>query len=242
MTNKKQDFAALHQPGNPVIIYNVWDAGSAKAVAAAGAKAIATGSWAVAATHGYADGEALPLETALVNAGEVVRAVDVPVSVDFERGYGADVHTVAKNAADLAATDAIGINLEDDLAPIADAAARVRACVDAGLFVNARTDIFIKSDPATHDMAMVESAVERAQAYADAGAGCFFAPFLGQPNLIEQLCKLSPIPVNILMLPSFTSPAELAALGVARVSYGSTSYVNAMAALEAAAREAFSGG
>lgn len=242
MTNKKQDFAALHQPGNPVIIYNVWDAGSAKAVAAAGAKAIATGSWAVAATHGYADGEALPLETALVNAGEVVRAVDVPVSVDFERGYGADVHTVAKNAADLAATDAIGINLEDDLAPIADAAARVRACVDAGLFVNARTDIFIKSDPATHDMAMVESAVERAQVYADAGAGCFFAPFLGQPNLIEQLCKLSPIPVNILMLPSFTSPAELAALGVARVSYGSTSYVNAMAALEAAAREAFSGG
>ena len=242
MTNKKQDFAVLHQPGNPVIIYNVWDAGSARAVAAAGAKAIATGSWAVAATHGYADGEALPLEAALSNAGEVVRAVDVPVSVDFERGYGADVHAVAKNAADLAATDAIGINLEDDLAPIADAAARVRACVDAGLFVNARTDLFIKSNPATHDAAMVDAAVERAQAYADAGAGCFFAPFLGQSKLIEQLCKLSPIPVNILMLPSFTSPAELAALGVARVSYGSTPYVNAMAALEAAAREAFSGG
>ena len=242
MTNKKEAFAALHRPGNPVIIYNVWDAGSAKAVAAAGAAAIATGSWAVAAAHGYADGEALPLEAALSNAGEVVRAVDVPVSVDFERGYGADVHAVAKNAADLAATGAIGINLEDDLAPIADAAARVRSCVEAGLFVNARTDLFIKSDPATHDAAMVDAAVERAHAYADAGAGCFFAPFLGDAKLIAKLCEASPIPVNILMLPSFANPAELAALGVARVSYGSTSYVQAMAALEAAAREAFSGG
>lgn len=242
MTNKKEAFAALHQPGNPVIIYNVWDAGSAKAVAAAGAKAIATGSWAVAAAHGYADGEALPLETALSNAGEVVSAVDVPVSVDFERGYGADAHAVAKNAADLTATGAIGINLEDDLAPIADAAARVRACVDAGLFVNARTDLFIKSTPATHDEAMVDAALERARAYADAGAGCFFAPFLGDTKLIAKLCEASPIPVNILMLPSFAGPADLAAFGVARVSYGSASYVRAMAALEAAAREAFGNG
>lgn len=239
MTNKKEAFAKLHQPGNPVIIYNVWDAGSAKAVAAAGAQAIATGSWAVAAAHGFADGEALPLETALANAGEVVRAVDLPVSVDFERGYGADAQAVAKSAADLAATGAIGINLEDDLAPIADAAARMRACVDAGLFVNARTDLFIKSDPSTHDQAMVEAAAERAHAYADAGAGCFFAPFLGDTKLIARLCELSPIPVNILMLPAFTSPADLATLGVARVSYGSTSYVRVMAALEADAREAF---
>lgn len=239
MTNKKDAFASLHQPGNPLILYNVWDAGSAKAVVAAGAKAIATGSWSVAAAHGFADGEALPMDIALANAAEIVGAVDLPVSVDFERGYGADAGEVAANCARLASTGAIGLNLEDNRAPIADAAARVRAACDAGLFVNARTDLFIQSDPATHDDAMAEAAIERAKAYADAGAGCFFIPFLADERLIARLCDHSPLPVNVMMLPAFSGVKRLAELGVARVSYGPGPYRRMMAALEADAREAF---
>ena len=242
MTNKQEIFASLHQPGNPLILYNVWDAGSTKAVAAAGAKAIATGSWSVAAAHGFADGEVLPMETALANAAEIVGATDLPVTVDFERGYGADAAEVGANCARLAATGAIGLNLEDNIAPITEAAARVRAAADAGLFVNARTDLFIQSDPASHDEAMVDAALERAQAYADAGAGCFFAPFLGNEKLLARLCEQSPLPVNAMMLPSFAGPQALAALGVARVSYGPGPYRGAMAWLEAAAREAFGNG
>lgn len=237
--NKQETFAALHIPGQPLILMNVWDAGSAKAVAAAGAKAIATGSWSVAAAHGFADGEALPLDTVLATAGEIVAATDLTVSVDFERGYGADTNEVAASCAKLLETGVIGVNLEDDLAPISDAAARVKAARDSGLFVNARTDLFIKSDPATHDDAMVDAAIERAKAYADAGAGCFFAPFLGDERLIAKLCKASPLPVNIMRLGSPPTIERLAELGVARISHGPAPYRNVMAQLEADAREAF---
>ena len=114
-SEKAARFASLHVPGDPVILYNAWDAGSAKAVAEAGASAIATGSASVAAAHGFHDAEALPLELALANAERVVAAVDLPVTIDFEGGYAVDAEPLAANMKRLAATGAIGCNFEDQV-------------------------------------------------------------------------------------------------------------------------------
>jgi len=110
---KARLFTSLHQPGEPVILYNAWDAGSARVVAEAGAKAIATGSASVAAAHGFADAEALPLELALANAKRVAEAVELPVTIDFEGAYAVEPEGVAANMARLAGTGAIGCNFED---------------------------------------------------------------------------------------------------------------------------------
>ncbi|HKR23657.1 MAG TPA: isocitrate lyase/phosphoenolpyruvate mutase family protein, partial [Allosphingosinicella sp.] len=113
--SKFETFAALHVPGEPLILYNAWDAGSAKVVAEAGARAIATGSASVAAAHGYDDAEGLPLALALANAERVVAAVELPVTIDFEGGYAVAPEGVAANMAKLAATGAVGCNFEDQI-------------------------------------------------------------------------------------------------------------------------------
>ncbi|HMC91132.1 MAG TPA: isocitrate lyase/phosphoenolpyruvate mutase family protein, partial [Allosphingosinicella sp.] len=128
-----QAFAALHKPGAPLILYNVWDAGSARAVAEAGAPALATGSWSVAAAQGFSDAESLPLDMAIANAERVVRAVDVPVSIDFEGGYAVEPERLAVNLERLAGTGAVGCNFEDQVIgaegihPIALQCERIRA-------------------------------------------------------------------------------------------------------------------
>src|SRR4051812_5540158 len=130
---KARLFASLHRPGDPVVLYNVWDAGSAAAVAEAGAKAIATGSWSVAAAHGFHDAEALPLELALANAARVAAAVALPVTIDFEGAYAVEPAGAAANVARLQATGTIGCNFEDQviggegLHPVEVQSARIRA-------------------------------------------------------------------------------------------------------------------
>jgi 2-methylisocitrate lyase-like PEP mutase family enzyme len=246
MTTKTEAFAALHVAGNPLILFNIWDAGSAIAVAKAGAKAIATGSWGLAGAHGIGDGEALPLDTALSTLAEIVSVTDLPVSIDLEAGYGVDAAGVGASVARAAEAGAIGINLEDKdpatrtLFSTADAAARIKAAAASGLFVNARADLFILTPPADHDAAKVDALIERAKAYADAGACGLFAPFLQDSQLIERLCKASPLPVNILMRPGCPDHATLASLGVARISHGHGPWAAAMAALEDQARVALS--
>jgi 2-methylisocitrate lyase-like PEP mutase family enzyme len=243
MTTKLEAFAALHQAGAPLILYNIWDAGSAIAVAKAGAKAIATGSWGVAGAHGIGDGENLPLDTALSTLSEIVAVTDLPVSIDMEAGYGdtpAAVRVSVQRAVD---AGAIGINLEDKdpvtrtLFSVEDASARIAAAAATGVFVNARADLFILTPPAEHDAAKVDALIERAKAYADAGARSLFAPFLQDAPLIERLCKGSPLPVNILMRPGCPDHKGLAELGVARISHGHGPWAAAMAALEEQARE-----
>src|SRR5690606_18996996 len=132
---------------NPIVLFNIWDAGSAKAVAASGAKALATGSWSVAAAHGFEDGEKLPLQLAIENLRRIVAATSLPLTVDLESGYG-DIASTVRQAV---AVGAIGFNFEDgrlgttELHSIADQAARLRdarAAADAtlrGVFINART-------------------------------------------------------------------------------------------------------
>lgn len=244
-TDKAQAFAALHQPGHPLVIYNIWDAGSAKTIEAAGAPALATGSSPVATAMGYADGQIIPLETVLALVARIVECISVPLSVDFEGGYATDAATITANTTRLIHAGAIGLNFEDQiiggsgLHSIAAQAARVAAVVAAGtasgvpLFVNARTDLFLKS-PADQHAAHLPEAIARAQAYAKAGASGFFAPGLTDPALISALIATTTLPVNILISPSAPPAATLAALGVARLSHGPFPWRAQMAALAAA--------
>lgn len=243
MTDKIKEFAALHIPGNPLILYNIWDAGSAAAVARAGVKAIATGSWGVAGAHGISDGEKLPLDTALATLAEIVAVTDLPVSIDMEAGYGADAAGVGASVNRAAAAGAAGINIEDKdpvtrtLFSVAEASARIKAAAASGLFINARADLFILTPAADHDAALVDTVIERARAYADAGARSLFAPFLKDAALIERLCNASPLPVNILMGAGIPDHKTLAGLGVARISHGHGPWAAAMDWLEGEARK-----
>ncbi len=244
---------ALHVKGDPLILFNVWDAGSARAVADAGAKAIATGSWSVAAASGCGDGEDLPLDLAIANAKRIVAAVELPVTIDFEGGYGESSEAISANVTQLIETGAVGCNFEDQIVggegiyctdhQCARIVAMRRAADQAGIafFINARTDIFIQAGETAHEEKHLEEAVRRATAYAEAGASGFFAPCLTRPEQIRKLCQLSPLPVNIMVL-SDTPPArELADLGVARISYGPIPYREMIASLKTAAQQALAG-
>jgi 2-methylisocitrate lyase-like PEP mutase family enzyme len=234
MTNKTESFAAMHIPGNPLILYNVWDAGSTIAVAKAGAKAIATGSWGVAGAHGISDGEKLPLDIAMATLQEILAVTDLPVSIDMEAGYGADAAAVGASVKRAADAGAIGINMEDKdpatrtLFSVQEASARIKAAAATGVFVNARADMFILAPPAEHDAAKVDEMIERAKAYADAGARGLFVPFLQDAALIARLCAGSPLPVNILMRAGCPDHKTLAGLGVARISHGHGPWAAAM--------------
>jgi 2-methylisocitrate lyase-like PEP mutase family enzyme len=243
-----QRFAALHVPGDPVVLFNVWDVGSALAVAKAGAKAIATGSASVAMANGFGDGENLPMEFALGNARRIAASVDLPVTVDFEGAYSNDPAQVAHNFAELADTGVVGCNFEDQrvggegLHPIAWQAERIaaaRGAVGPDFFINVRTDLFLKAPQETHDEAMLNEAVERVRAYADAGASGFFVPMLGDLGMLSRLCAVSPVPVNFMTYPGCPSNADVAATGVARISHGPFPHMALMGQLEDAAREAF---
>ncbi len=249
-TTRAESFAALHKKGDPVILYNIWDAGSAAAVRDAGAKALATGSAPVAMAQGYSDGQNVPFDMALENARRIVDAVDIPVSMDIEGGYADDALGIAANVQRALETGVIGFNFEDqivgtkDLYDIEIQAARVAAmregCDAAGIpaFINARTDIFLKAHPDTHDEAKLEDAMARAKAYADAGASGFFAPGLKDEGLIARLCDSTDLPVNIIALPGTPDTPKLAELGVARVSYGPVPYREMLAWLQDKARQA----
>ena len=240
-----EKFAALHVPGDPVILYNVWDVGSALAVVAAGAKALATGSHPVASAHGFPDGETVPIEFALANAKRIVDAVELPVSVDFEGAYSTDPDQGAANVVRLMATGAVGCNFEDqviggeglhDLALQCRRIAAIRAAVGDAFFINARTDAFLKTK--TWDDALVDQVIERGKAFADAGASGFFVPRISDARHIERVVRDVPLPLNAIAFPGAPPKAEWAAAGVARISHGPFPHMALMKQLEANAREA----
>lgn len=242
----------LHIKGDPLILFNIWDAGSAQAMQEIGAKAIATGSWSVAAAHGFHDGEKLPFDLALANLKRIVASVDLPVTIDLEGGYGQRPAEVQETVIKVMEAGAVGINFEDqivggkELYSIEDQCARIQAIREAAdqasipLFINARTDIFLKTALADHSNRHLEEATRRAFAYAESGASGFFAPGLRNADYIEKLCALSPLPVNILVFPDTPSPKQLASLGVARISYGPAPYRQVMSQLKEAGRKALS--
>lgn len=246
--DKARAFRALHVPGDPLILFNVWDAGSAAAVARAGAKALATGSWSVAAANGFGDGEKIDPELSLAVIARIAAASELPVTADLESGYGEDPEAVHRTVARALAAGVIGCNLEDSFpadgslrevtAQAARYAAARSAAAEAGidLFLNARTDVFFQRPAQDHDAGMVEAALERARVYADAGVDGLFVPGLIDLSLIARLVSASPLPVNIMRTGAEPAIAALAEAGVARVSHGPAPYLQAMAALEEAAR------
>jgi len=253
MTTQKEKaelFNSLHIKGSPVILFNVWDAGSARTIEQAGAKAIATGSWSVAAAQGFDDGEKIPIDLVFANLERIVSSVSVPVTLDFESGYATNVAALKENIRNLIAAGGIGLNFEDrivggdGLHSIEDQSTRIEAIRDAAetagvpLFINARSDVFLQTYPAQHNETELQQALERAEAYAKAGASGFFAPGLRDPDLIRKLCDDSPLPVNILFLPDTPPTKTMAELGVARISYGASPYRLMMAALKEAGEKA----
>lgn len=248
--DKARHFHSLHVPGQPLVLFNAWDAGSASAVAEAGAAAIATGSWSVAAANGFADGERVPLAFALENLRRIVGAVSQPVTVDLESGYGEESAQVASTVAAALEAGAVGCNLEDSipatgaLRAVGEQITRLTAARQAAdqagvpMFINARTDVFFQKPAEAHDMAMVDAALERAHAYAAAGASGLFVPGVVAERLIARLAEASPLPLNVMVMPGVPGRARLADLGVARISHGPGPYRGAMQWLTAAARAA----
>jgi 2-methylisocitrate lyase-like PEP mutase family enzyme len=245
--DKAKTFGALHRKGAPVVLYNIWDAGTAKAVTDAGAKALATGSWSVAAAQGFGDGEKIPLEALVATARQITAANDLPLSVDFEGAYSTEPAGAAENVAKLIGAGAVGINFEDQvvggsgLHPAAKQAARIgaiREMADAkgiAFFINARTDLFLAESDQSRHAGLVDEAIERGKLYAASGASGFFVPGLVEPSLIEKICSASALPVNIMMKPDAPDVKALAKLGVARISYGPGPYRAMMEKLKEAA-------
>jgi 2-methylisocitrate lyase-like PEP mutase family enzyme len=203
---KAARFSELHVKGAPLLLYNAWDAGTAKSILDAGAKAIATSSWAVAEAQGYRDGESIPITFVEQIIARIVSTIDAPVSVDFEGGYSDDNGALAENVARLLELGIIGINFEDrvvqgaGLYPIDQHARRIAAIREAAraegvdLFINARTDLFLgqQRDPANS----INDALDRAKAYAAAGASGFFIPGLRDDALIGHICDGVALPVQ----------------------------------------------
>lgn len=247
---KAKHFTALHVRGAPVLLYNAWDVGSARAIAAAGAAAIATSSWAVAVSQGYSDGEDAPLALVHATAGRIVAATELPVTVDFEGGYSEDEAGLASNVAALLAVGIVGINFEDrvvagqGLYSVGRQASRIAAIRGAAaaarvpLFINARTDLFLGRGTADPKDSL-DAAIERGRAYAAAGASGFFVPGLVDEGLIGAICDAVELPVNVMMMGAAPPVQTLAGLGVSRVSWGSKAYGAAMEGVEHAARAVF---
>ncbi|HEX3604868.1 MAG TPA: isocitrate lyase/phosphoenolpyruvate mutase family protein [Candidatus Dormibacteraeota bacterium] len=237
MTPERADLATtllrLHRPGEPLVLVNVWDPGSARVVAAAGAPAIATGSAGVSHALGRPDGEMLSREEMLAAVRAVAASVPVPVTADMEAGYGGTPAEVGETMAMVLDAGAVGVNIEDSdpsgagvgLVELEEqrrrlGAARARAEREGvHLVINARCDAFWRQagDPATR----LAGAVERANAYLDAGADCAFFPGAVDPSTIAALVQGVRGPVNVLATPASPTIPELAALGVGRVSLGS---------------------
>jgi 2-methylisocitrate lyase-like PEP mutase family enzyme len=244
--SKFERFAALHVPGDPVILYNIWDVGSALAVVKAGAKALATGSHPVGDASGFGDAHQVPIDFVFANARRIVEAVDpLPLTVDFEGAYSTDPRQAGDNVALLARTGAVGCNLEDQVVggegihPLEQQCRRIeaiRAAVGGDFFINARTDLFLKTQ--TYDDALIDEVVERGKAFADAGASGFFVPRLADSRQIERVVREVPLPLNVIAFPGAPPKSEWAAAGVARISHGPFPHRALMAKLEEMAREA----
>ena len=231
-----------------LVLPNAWDAITARLFARLGFAAIATTSGGVAWSLGYPDGEHAPLAEVVAATGRIARAVDVPVTADIEAGYGATPGDVADTVRAVIEAGAVGINLEDGLhAPgalreLEAAAQRIRAAREAAaatgvpIVINARTDTYMLKYGAS-DAERFDETVRRANAYLAAGADCIFPIGLGDGATLGALVKALDAPINVAARPGMPSLAELARLGVARVSTATRFATLALSAVERAARE-----
>ncbi|MFF1876793.1 isocitrate lyase/phosphoenolpyruvate mutase family protein [Leifsonia sp. NPDC058230] len=235
----------LHEAPELLQVVNVWDAASAKAIGSLPeTRALATASHSIAASHGFEDGEHIPLDLMLTAIGYIVDAVDQPVSADLEAGYGDAGETIRRAIG----IGVVGANLEDAMRPFEEAVAAVRATIAAAeaegvpFALNARTDVFVRAK----DLAPAEriaEAVRRGRAFLDEGAACVFVPGPLDESAVEQLVAgLGERKLSVIGAPGSVAPARLQELGVARVSYGPWTQRVALTALQDTAVELYAGG
>lgn len=243
---------ALHAAGL-LILPNAWDAGSAAVIALAGAQAIATTSGGIAWSLGRRDGQHLTRAEMVERIREIVAAVTIPVTADIEGGYGPGPEDVALTVEAVIAAGAVGVNIEDSRAPggplfdPADQATRIQAARAAsasaglpGLFINARTDVFLYRVGVSE--ARLGDVLARSSAYTKAGADGLFVPGLTDLRVITELAESSPLPVNVMAGSGAPLVAELAAAGVRRVSIGTAIAQAAYTLARRAATELFTTG
>jgi 2-methylisocitrate lyase-like PEP mutase family enzyme len=233
---------SLHRPGAPLLLPNAWDVATARAVVAAGFPVVATTSGGVANALGYEDHEGAPADEMLAAAARISRGVEVPVTVDAEAGYGMEP---AELVAALRSAGAAGCNLEDtdySAGGLRDPdrhaewlrAVRQAASEDGyGLVINARIDVFLArllagAGPGNQEE-LVTEALQRANAYVEAGVDCVYPIVLWETGALRRFMSEVSGPVNVVRMPQAPSLAELAELGVARVSWGHFLYHGAMA-------------
>lgn len=234
---KRDDLRALHDNADLLVLVNVWDVASAKVVAEQpGCKAIATASYAIAASYGYADGEQVPVDLMIETVGRIAAHVDLPVTADLEAGYG-DVAETIRRAVDVGVC---GANVEDGNISFADAVARMADAVKAGgdgFVLNARTDVYFGGS------GDVDDAIARGRAFLDAGAACVFVPGVSDAETIGRLVAgIGERKVSLMGTPEMPTQAELATLGVARLSFGPRTQWIALAALAEQASALLHGG
>jgi 2-methylisocitrate lyase-like PEP mutase family enzyme len=237
-----QQVLELHRDKPLLVLVNVWDAASARTVAALpGCRAIATASWSIAASLGVPDGEVMSRSDMLAAVERIVAAVELPVTADLEAGYGDSPYDVGETIAAALSTGVAGCNLEDQQRPVVEACRRIgaaRARADAegiAMVVNARLDSPIDT------VADMEGAVRRARAYLDAGADCVFPIGARGAHVLSRLVEQVDGPVNAFGVPGGPSVRELEDLGVARVSFGPGPLGAALAALHRAGAELLAG-
>jgi 2-methylisocitrate lyase-like PEP mutase family enzyme len=225
-------FRSYHRAPSPLLLPNAWDVGSAVAISQVPrCRAIATTSAGVAWARGYPDGERIPRDEMLEEVRRIAAAVDVPVTADLEAGYGDPAET-ARLALE---AGAVGMNLEDELRPLDESVERVRAALSTGIVVNARTDAFLRGGS-------IEEAIERLNAYLDAGADCAFAAGVRDADAIERLAREVHGPLSVFAGPGWPTVTELRRLGVARISLAAAVARAAYSLAAAVAEEVFGEG
>ena len=235
-------FVKLHDRSSLLLLPNAWDAASARIIAHAGAKAIATSSVAVATSLGFPDGNRLPRTDAIDAVRRIALAVSIPVTADLEEGFGETPEDVAETAAQAAEAGAVGLNIEDGTHPPERLAARITAISarmkrdDTPLFINARIDAFLRGHATP-----LEETLRRIRLYEAAGASGIFVPGAVKPDDIRAITSATKLPVNILTFPGLPPVADLQGLGVARLSGGGGIHRAAMGVTDRAARAFLSG-
>ncbi len=226
--NQLSEFLQLHQNPKPLLLGNVWDAHSAKLAEKAGFKALGTSSHAIAFSMGYADGEEISFEELFFVIERIKKAVNIPVSVDFESGYADEPEEVARNVKKLVETGIVGINLEDgkvvegkrqldDAEKLAEKIKAIKSKTE--IFINARADTFTTK----HPDALKES-IRRANLYASAGSDGVFVPLIESESDLKSFLSEVKIPLNVFTTPQLPNYEKLAEMGVKRISHGAKQY------------------
>lgn len=230
--NKAQQFKELHHSGKLLILPNIWDVLGARLIESIGYPAIATASASVALTNGFDDGEKIPFSYVLNNLTQIVSSVSLPVTADIECAYANNDYELEQNIKLLIQTGIVGINIEDtdkisgkivSISSQCDRIKKIRKIaneMNVDLFINARTDVLIHSNVFSSPEIQQQELINRANAYKDAGADCFFPIALKNEKLIQDLVNSIQMPINILTIPGIPSFETLERIGVARVSLG----------------------